>query len=167
MILGMTIQTFTLLHVTLSLVAIGTGLLVVWDMLNGRLNEGWTAIFLAATLLTSVTGFMFPAPILLLLPSQIFGVISLGVLLPTLLALYIFKLAGIWRWIYLGGALLALYLNVFVAVVQAFQKVSFLQPLAPTQAEMPFVVAQLVLFVLFCALAAIAAMRFKPEVAEA
>ncbi len=163
MILGMTIQTFTMLHVVISLVAIGTGLIVVWDMLNGKQNDGWTAIFLAATVLTSVTGFMFPVPISLLLPSQILGIISLVVLLPTLLALYVFQLAGFWRWVYVVGALLALYFNVFVAVVQAFLKISFLQPLAPTQAEMPFVVAQLVVLVLFCTLGAIAAMRFKPE----
>lgn len=163
MILGMTIQTFTLLHVVISLVAIGTGLIVAWDMLNGKQNDGWTAVFLVATVLTSVTGFMFPVPFSPLLPSQIFGFISLAVLLPTLLALYLYKLAGIWRWVYVGGALLALYLNVFVAVVQAFQKISFLRPLAPTQSEMPFLVAQLVVFVLFCALGAIAAIRFKPE----
>ena len=114
MILGMTIQTFTLLHVVISLVAIGTGLIVAWDMLNGKQNDGWTAVFLVTTVLTSVTGFMFPVPISLLLPSQIFGIISLVVLLPTLLALYVFKLAGVWRWVYVVGALLALYLNVFV-----------------------------------------------------
>jgi hypothetical protein len=167
MILGMTIQTFTMVHVALSLVAIGTGLIVVWDMLNGRRNDGWTAIFLATTVLTSVTGFMFPVPISLLLPSQIFGFISLAVLLPTVLALYVFKLAGFWRWVYIGGALLALYLNVFVAVVQAFLKISFLQPLAPTQAEMPFLVAQLAVLVLFIALTVLALKRFKPEMVEA
>lgn len=166
MVLGMTIQTFTLLHVAISLVGIGTGLIVVWGMLSGNRFEGWTAVFLLTTVLTSVTGFMFPVPLSLLLPSQIVGIVSLAVLLPTLLALYVFDLAGSWRWVYVGGALLALYLNVFVAVVQAFLKVPFLQPLAPTQAELPFVVAQIVVFVLFCALGAIAVMRFRPEPLE-
>jgi hypothetical protein len=110
---------------------------------------------------------MFPVPLSPLLPSQITGIISLAVLLPTLLALYVFQLAGFWRWVYVSGALLALYLNVFVGVVQAFLKVSFLHPLAPTQAELPFLVAQIVVLLLFCALGVIAVMRFHPEPAEA
>lgn len=167
MVLGMSIQTFTLVHVAISLIAIGTGLIVVWGMLTGKRLEGWTAVFLITTVLTSVTGFLFPAPLSPLLPSQIFGFISLAVLLPTLIGLYVYDLAGFWRWIYVGGALLALYLNVFVSVVQAFLKIDFLKPLAPTQTELPFLVAQIVVFVLFCALAAIAAMRFHPDMAEA
>lgn len=167
MILGMSIQTFTLLHVVISLIGIAAGFYVVWGMLNGTSNDGWTAVFLATTVLTDVTGFMFPAPISLLLPSQILGIISLAVLLPTLLALYVFSASGFWRWVYAAGAVMALYFNVFVAVVQAFQKVSFLRPLAPTQAELPFVVAQLVVLVLFCALGVIAVKRFRPEPLEA
>jgi hypothetical protein len=166
MVLGMSIQTFTMLHVIISLIGIATGLIVVWGMLTGNRYEGWTAVFLASTILTSVTGFMFPAPLSPLLPSQITGIISLVVLLPTLLALYTFKLAGFWRWVYIGGAVLALYLNVFVGVVQAFLKIGFLQPLAPTQAELPFLVAQIVVLLLFCALGVIAVMRFRPEPAE-
>jgi hypothetical protein len=167
MVLGMSIQTFTMLHVIISLVGIATGLIAVWGMLTGKRYEGWTALFLATTVLTSVTGFMFPVPLSPLLPSQITGIISLAVLLPTVLALYTFKLAGFWRWVYVGGAVFALYLNVFVGVVQAFQKVSFLHPLAPTQAELPFLVAQIVVLVLFCALGVIAVMRFHPEPTEA
>ena len=167
MVLGMSIQTFTMLHVIISLVGIATGLIAVWGMLTGKRYEGWTAVFLATTVLTSVTGFMFPVPLSPLLPSQITGIISLAVLLPTLLALYMFKLAGFWRWVYVGGAVLALYLNVFVGVVQAFQKVSFLHPLAPTQAELPFLVAHIAVLVLFCALGVIAVMRFHPEPTEA
>jgi hypothetical protein len=166
MILGMTIQTFTMLHVVISLVAIATGLIVVWGMLTGNRNEGWTAVFLATTVLTSVTGFMFPGPVSPLLPSHILGIISLVVLLPTVLALYVFNLTGFWRWVYLAGALLALYFNVFVAVVQAFMKIGFLQPLAPTQAELPFVAAQIVVLVLFCALGVITVMRSRPEPIE-
>jgi hypothetical protein len=165
MLLGMSLQTFTLVHTVLSLVGIAAGLIVVWGMLTANRFEGWTAIFLVTTVLTSVTGFMFPGPFGPT-PAQIFGVISLAVLVPAIAALYAFGLAGIWRWVYLGGALLALYLNVFVLVVQAFQKISFLTPLAPTQAEMPFFVAQGVVFVLFCALGVIAVKRFKPETAE-
>src|SRR5690349_7235415 len=107
MVLGMSIQTFTLVHVAISLIAIGTGLIVVWGMLTGKRLEGWTAVFLITTVLTSVTGFLFPAPLSPLLPSQIFGFISLAVLLPTLIGLYAYDLAGFWRWVYVGGALLA------------------------------------------------------------
>lgn len=167
MVLGMSIQTFTLVHVAISLIGIVTGLFVVWGMVTGKRLEGWTAIFLITTILTSVTGFLFPVPLSPLLPSQLFGFISLAILLPTLVALYLFDLAGFWRWVYVGGALLALYLNVFVAVVQSFLKIGFLNALAPTQSELPFVVAQAVVFVLFCALGAIAAMRFHPDAAEA
>jgi hypothetical protein len=167
MLLGMSLQTFTLVHVAISLIAIVTGLIVAWGMLNANRAEGWTAVFLVTTVLTSVTGFMFPVPLWPLSPAQIFGIISLVVLLPTILGIYLFDLAGFWRWVYVGGALLALYLNVFVLVVQAFQKISFLTPLAPTQAEMPFFVAQGIVFVLFCALGVVAVRRFKPETAEA
>ena len=167
MVLGMTLQTFTMVHVVISLIAIVTGLIVAWGMLNGTRNDGWIGVFLLTTALTSITGFLFPVPLSPVLPSQIFGYISLAVLVPTVLALYVFGLAGLWRWVYIAGALLALYLNVFVAVVQAFQKVPSLKPLAPTQAEMPFVVAQGVVFVLFCALGVIAVRRFHPEHVEA
>ncbi len=84
MVLGMSIQTFTLLHTAISLIAIVTGLIVVWGMLTGKRLPGWTAIFLLMTLLTSVTGFMFPVPLSALLPSQITGIVALVVLAPTL-----------------------------------------------------------------------------------
>jgi hypothetical protein len=166
MVLGMSIQTFTMLHVAISLIGIGTGLIVVVGMLSGNRLEGWTAVFLITTLLTSLTGFLFPASLSLLLPSQITGIVSLVVLLPTLIALYAFDLAGFWRWVYIGGAMLSLYLNVLVGVVQAFQKISFLQPLAPTQSELPFLVAQAVVLIVFCALGFIAVLRFRPGPVE-
>ena len=167
MVLGMTLQTFTMVHVVISLIAVVTGLIVAWGMLNGTRNDGWIGVFLLTTALTSITGFLFPVPLSPVLPSQIFGYISLAVLAPVALGYYVYNLTGAWRWIYVSGALLVLYLNVFVLVVQAFQKVPFLKPLAPTQAEMPFVVAQGVVFVLFCALGVIAVRRFRPEHVEA
>jgi uncharacterized membrane protein SirB2 len=91
------------------------------------------------------------------------GIISLAVLAVALLALYVFHLSGAWRWLYVVGAVLALYFNVFVGVVQAFQKLSFLQPLAPTQSEPPFLIAQVVVLVLFIVLGAIAVARFRPS----
>jgi hypothetical protein len=158
MILGMSLSRFTTLHVILSLIGIASGLVVLIGMLAGRQLEGLTALFLATTVLTSVTGFFFPFT--KLLPSHVLGVISLVVLAAALAALYVFELAGAWRWIYVAGALLALYLNVFVGVVQAFQKLSFLQPLAPTQSEPPFLVTQVAVLVIFVALGIVALRSF-------
>ena len=161
MILGMSFSTFTTLHVIISLIAIVTGLVALLGMLGGKKLGGWTALFLATTVLTSVTGFLFP--LTKLLPSHVVGIISLVVLAAALLALYVFHLDGPWRWIYVVGAVLALYLNVFVAVVQAFQKLAFLQPLAPTQAEAPFIVAQVVVLAIFASLGFLAVKRFHPQ----
>jgi hypothetical protein len=162
MVLGMSIQTFTMLHVIISLVGIVTGLIAVWGMLTGNRYEGWTAVFLATTVLTSVTGFMFPVPYSPLLPSQIVGIISLLVLGVAVVALYYYQLAGRWRWIYVVSAVLALYLNVFVGVVQAFMKIPFFHALAPTQAEPPFAIAQGIVLLIFIGFGIIAAMKFHP-----
>src|SRR5262245_11225983 len=160
MILGMSLATFTTLHVIISLIGIITGIVALLGMLAGKKLGVWTALFLATTVLTSATGFLFPFS--KLLPSHVFGIISLAVLAAALLALYGFRLEGPWRWIYVAGATLALYLNVFVAVVQAFQKLAFLQPLAPTQAEAPFIVAQAAVLAVFAALGFLAVKRFHP-----
>jgi hypothetical protein len=112
------------------------------------------------TTLTSVTGLLFPRAGFT--PAQGVGFLSLAVLAVTLLALYLFHLAGTWRWIYVAGAVLALYLNVFVGVVQAFQKLPFLRSLAPTQSEPPFIVAQTVVLVIFVVLGLLAVRRFHP-----
>jgi len=161
MILGLSIAAFTQLHVAISLIAIVTGLIVLYGMLSGQRMPGWTALFLITTVLTSVTGFMFPA--VAVTPAAIFGVISLAVLAVALLALYVFHANGAWRWIYVVTAVLALYLNVFVLVVQAFQKISFLHPLAPTGSEPPFLVAQTVVLLIFLGLGFLAVRRFHPE----
>lgn len=160
MMLGMSESTFTSVHVVLSLVGIFSGVIVLLGLLGAKRLENWTALFLGTTVLTSATGFFFP--VANLMPSHVVGFISLGVLAVALLALYVFHLAGAWRWLYVTGAVLALYLNVFVGVVQAFQKLSFLQPLAPTQSEPPFLVAQLVVMAIFIALGLLAAAKFRP-----
>jgi hypothetical protein len=160
MILGMSLSTFTLVHVGLSLIAIAAGIVVVAGMLQSKPLQGWTALFLVMSVVTIVTGFLFPFAGLL--PSHIVGVISTGVLAITLLALYGYHLAGAWRWIYVIGAIVALYLNVFVGVVQSFQKVPQLRPLAPTQTEPAFVVTQGVVLLLFVLLGALAVRRFRP-----
>jgi hypothetical protein len=159
MILGMSTSTFTAVHVVLSLIAIGAGIVVLAGMLRARRPAGWTALFLATTVLTSVTGFFFPVDHLL--PSHIVGIISLVVLAIALLALYGYRHAGSWRWLYVGSAVLALYLNVFVGVVQAFEK-PVLSRLAPTQSEPPFLVAQVVVLAIFAVLGIRAGIRFRP-----
>jgi hypothetical protein len=160
MILGMSTATFTLLHVALSLVGILAGFIVLFGMFRSRVVEGWTAGFLAATVLTSVTGFPFPRDHIL--PSHIVGIISLVVLGITIFALYFRHLAGTWRWIYVVGSVVALYLNVFVAVAQAFQKVPALNALAPTPADPPFIVAQVVVMGVFVVLGVVVVRLFHP-----
>jgi hypothetical protein len=160
MILGMSTATFTEVHVVVSLIAIVSGVIVAVGMLSARRLPGWTALFLITTVLTSVTGFLLPSEHVL--PSHVVGVISLVVLVVALLALYVFRLAGPWRWLYVGSAVLALYLNVFVGVVQAFQKVPVLSRLAPTQSEPPLLVAQLMVLAIFAVLGIRAVIRFRP-----
>jgi hypothetical protein len=164
MILGMTTSAFTFLHVLISLAGIGAGFVVMYGLLNGKRLDGWTALFLSTTVLTSVTGFAFPFDHLL--PSHKIGIISLVVLAVVILARYVFHLAGVWRGIYVVGAALALYLNVFVAVIQAFLKVPALKVLAPTQTEAPFLVAQIVVLLVFVGLTILAAKRFHIEPAR-
>ena len=161
MVLGMSLSTFTLLHVVISLVGIATGFVVVYGMLGSHRLSTWTAVFLATTVLTSVTGFLFPFE--KLLPSHIFGVISLVVLALAILGLYVHRLVGRWRWIHVVGSIVALYLNSFVGVVQAFLKISPLTALAPTQSEPPFAIAQLVLLVIVVVLGFLAVRSLRPK----
>jgi hypothetical protein len=163
MILGMSLSTFTQLHVALSLVGILTGLLVLASLLRSQVQGGVTAVFLITTILTSATGFLFPVKEIL--PSHIVGIISLVALAIAVFALYSRRLAGSWRWIYIAAAVLSLYLNVFVLVVQAFLKVPSLHALAPKGSEPPFVIAQLIVLVLFVWLGIRAARSFRPALA--
>jgi hypothetical protein len=159
---GIPTATFLQIHVAMSLIGIAAGLVVLYGLLTARPLGGWTALFLAATILTSLTG--FPLPPFGFDPARALAVISLILLGLATAALYVFNLKGAWRWIYVSCAVTALYLNVFVAVVQSFQKLSFLQPLAPTQSEPPFVLVQLAALAAFAALGVLAAIRFHPEV---
>jgi hypothetical protein len=161
MILGMSTSAFTQLHVVLSLIGIFTGLIVVFGMFGSHRLKGWTGVFLATTVLTSVTGFFFPTEHIM--PSQVVGVISLVVLAIAIAGLYVYHLAGSWRWVYIVSAVVALYLNVFVGVVQAFLKIPFLKALAPTQSEPPFVIAQAIVLVFFVALAILLLRAFHPK----
>jgi hypothetical protein len=158
MIFGMT--TFTFVHVVISLVGIGSGLVVLLGLFTGKWLDGWTALFLLTTAATSLTGFGFPFDHLL--PSHIVAIISLVVLAAAAAARYGFHLAGPWRWVYVAGAVISLYLNVFVLVVQLFLKVPGIHALAPTQAEPPFAIVQGAVLVLFVVLGIVAAIRSRP-----
>jgi hypothetical protein len=161
MILGMSLSTFTIVHTAISLVGIVSGIIVVFGLLSGKRLDGWIALFLLTTVLTSVTGFMFPFDHLL--PSHKVGMISLVVLALALVARYSFHLAGGWRRTYVLTAVMALYLNVFVLVVQSFLKVPRLHALAPTQQEPPFLVAQLIVLAIFIWLAIAAVKGFRDD----
>jgi hypothetical protein len=159
MILGMSTATFTLLHVVISLTGILSGVIVLFGMLGRRCLPGWTALFFISTILAVVTGFLFPAKSID--PPRVVGAISLVVLAVAIFALYGRRAAGGWRSIYVVSAVLALYLNVFVGIVQAFAKLPPLQALAPTGSEPPFLVTQAVVLILFGTLGWIAARRFN------
>jgi len=161
MILGMTTATYTLVHVLISLIGIGSGLVVLYGLLTRKRFAAWTALFLATTVATSVTGFGFPFH--KLLPSHVVGMISLVVLALAITARYLFHLAGAWRRVYIIVAVFALYLNVFVAIVQAFEKTPVLKALAPTQKELPFVATQLLFMGTFIVLGVLAVKRSRIE----
>jgi hypothetical protein len=148
-------------HVILSLVGIVSGLIVLFGLFSAKPLNGWTALFLSTTVLTSVTGFGFPFDPLL--PSHKVGIISLVALAVAILARYALHLAGAWRWIYVVSTVIALYLNVFVLIVQAFEKAPALRALAPTQSEPPFLVTQIVVMALFIVLAIFAVKKFHRE----
>ncbi len=161
----MILSAFTLFHVVLSLVGILSGFVVMAGFLTAKRSNGWTALFLTTTALTSVTGFLFPFH--KFLPSHAVGIVSLLVLAVTIPALYVFHLAGPWRRIYVIGAVISLYLNVFVLIAQAFMKISALKALAPTQSEPPFLGAQVVVMLIFIVVGVLAAKRFPAEVVHA
>jgi len=151
-------DTFTFIHVALSLIGIATGVIVFLGFIANAPLPGLTALFLLTTVLTSVTGFGFPFSGLL--PSHIVGIVSLVILAVAIYALYGAHIKGTWRWVYVVTASIALYLNVFVLIVQLFLKVPALHAFAPTQGDPPFVIAQTVTMLAFLALGWIAVGRF-------
>jgi hypothetical protein len=152
-------STFTLVHVVISLIALVSGFVAVYGLLTSRQLEGWTLIYLVTIVATSVTGFFLPAD--RFLPSHAVGIISLVILAAAIAGRYVFHLAGAWRWIYAAGLVAALYLNAFVGVVQAFQKISALHALAPTQSEPPFAIVQVVVLVAFVVVGILAGLRHQ------
>ena len=161
MVFGMSLGTYTLLHVLISLIGIGSGLIVMFGFWSRKRLDRWTSLFLATTALTSLTGFGFPFEHLL--PSHILGVLSLVTLAIAIPARYVFQLAGSWRATYVIAASVALYFNCFVLVAQAFLKAPALHALAPTGKEPPFLIAQLILLVIFVGLTIGATRKFHIE----
>ena len=165
MVLGLSLPAFTLVHVIISLIAIAAGLVVMFGLLGSKPMPGLTAIFLLFTILTSATGFLFPVKELL--PSHIIGIISLVLLAIACVALYGMKLAGVWRPVYIVTAMISLYFNVFVLIIQSFLKIPALAALAPAVPPAPpsgpvFAVVQGLVLVFFVVLTVGAWRRFKP-----
>lgn len=146
----MFLNALTLVHVLISIVAIVAGFIVMVGWLRRDRRERWTFVFLSTTLATSATGFLFPSA--QFLPSHAFGIVTLLILPVACVARYKYELAGHFRWLYSVPSLVALYLNVFVLIVQLFLKVPALRALAPTQSEPPFAVAQAINLLLFIGL---------------
>ena len=163
MILGISTSLYTNIHVVISLVAIVAGFIAAFEMMANKPLGLWNTIFLWTTIATSVTGFGFPNDHVT--PGMIVGVLSLIVLAVALFALYGQHLSGAWRWIYIVTAMVALWFNVFVLVVQSFQKIEFFKALAPTQSEPPFLVAQAIALVLVALLAILSVRKFRPMAA--
>lgn len=165
MVLGMSVATLVLIHVIISLIAIVAGIIVMFGMLGSQRQSGLTAIFLLFTILTSATGFVIP-PFLTekLLPSHIIGILSLVLLAIACIALYGMKLAGSWRWIYVLTALISLYLNVFVLVIQSFLKIPALAAVAPGNPPSGpvFAVAQGIVLLFFVVMIIGVWRRFRP-----
>jgi hypothetical protein len=156
----MILRAYTIIHTLISLIGIVTGLIVLFGLLAGKRLDGWTKWFLITTVLTSVTGFFFPFHGFT--PAIALGIMSLIVLAVAIFARYPRHLAGHWRWIYVVTSVIALYFNVFVLVVQSFEKIPALHAMAPTQTEPPFKLTQLFVLAIFVLLGTIAAIRFRP-----
>jgi len=171
MIIGMSLHAFTVLHVIITLIAIATGFVVMLGMVGSHRLAAFTAIFWLTTLLTSVTGFMFP--INGFTPALGVGAFAMIILAIGLVALYVKHLAGSWRWIYTVTAVISLYLNFFVLITQSFQKLAFINPLAP-QVGPPFTgatstefsVAQAVALLFFIVMGIVTAIKFRPGTAQ-
>jgi hypothetical protein len=157
----MILQIYTIIHTLISLVAIFTGIIVLFGMLGGHRLDGWTKWFLIIAVATTITGFFFPFHGFT--PAIGLGIISLPFLALTIFARYSGHLAGAWRWIYVVGAMICLYFNLFVLVVQLFEKVPALHAIAPTQTESPFKLTQLAVLVVSTLLAIVAVIRFRSE----
>lgn len=161
----MILHIYTIVHTLISLIAIFTGIIVLFGMIGSKRLDGWTKWFLITAVLTTVTGFFFPFHGFT--PAIRLGIISLPFLALTIFARCSKQLAGAWRWIYVIGAVMCLYFNLFVLVVQSFLKIPTLHAMAPTQTESPFKVTQLTVLIVSVVLGIVAVIRFHPEPSRA
>ena len=164
MILGMSTELFTGIHVLLSLAGIATGFLVIFGMIGGKKLPSWTAWFFVTNILTDVTGFLFPFKGVT--PGIIVGVLSLVALAVAMIAYYVRRLAGTWRASYVIAAAVALWFNVFVLIAQSFEKIPALKAIAPTQSAPPFGITQLAVMILMVVLTVVAYRRFRPSLLD-
>ena len=159
MIFGMTL--FTTIHVVITLIAMVAGLIAIFGMIGNERRDTVNGVFLRFTVLTSVTGFLFP--IHGLTPALILGMMSMAVLAIALAARYRFAMQGSWRWAYVVTAVIAQYFNSFVLVVQSFLKIPALHVLAPQGNEPPFAIAQGAVLLLYVVLGYLSVKRFRPQ----
>jgi hypothetical protein len=161
MTLGMSLETFTLVHVVLSLIGIVSGIVVLLGMFSSKTLNGMTAVFLITTALTSITGFMFPFNGVT--PGIIVGAISMVALALAVAARYAFKMQGAWRWIYIVTSGMALFLNVLVLIIQSFQKLPALHALAPNENDPAALITKIVALAAFVVLTIQAVRKFHPQ----
>ena len=160
MILGL--PPFVLAHVLITFIAIFSGFVVVFGLFSSRRGDLWPAVFLFFTVLTNVTGFVLFAGFT---PAFFTGIISSLVAIITILARFTFRMAGVWRSIYAAGAVISLYLNVFVLITQSFLKIPSLHalaPHAPANPEPPFAIAQGLVLLAFVIAGFFAVKKFRP-----
>ena len=162
--MGTGILILTIVHVAISLIGIGSGFVMIYGFVTNKRFEQATAVFLATTILTSLTGFLFP--IEKFTPGLAIGILSLIALGVAVWALYRKHLGGGWRTALVVTAMISQYFNFAILIIQSFQKVPALHELAPTQTEPPFAVTQLTVLVLFVALTVAAIIRFRPATAR-
>jgi hypothetical protein len=161
---GIPTHLFLQIHVAISLIALVAGLIALYSWINSKNWNGWTALFLVTIILTSVTG--FPLPPFGLDPPRMVGILSLILLAIAVLGIYVFKISGPWRWIFIITATAALWLDAFVGVIQAFAKLPPLHELAPNGSEPPFVIVQLIVLLIFIVLGFLALRKFYPNPAR-
>jgi len=160
MILGLSLMQFTFLHVFMSLVGIGAGVFVIFGLLTSRKLRILTDLFLLSTVLTSLTGFLFPFKGFT--PGIILGILSLIALIFAIIGLYVKKLAGSWRSIYVISVCVAFYFNFFVLIAQTFDKVSVLKAAAPSMSSPAFSITQILVLMLFIMLTYRANKKYHP-----
>ncbi|WP_119390132.1 hypothetical protein [Taklimakanibacter lacteus] len=149
----------TIVHTILSFVAIGVGIKAIVGLFQGAHSNWWTRRFFELALAVTFTGFIFPFAGVT--PAFATGIVSAVILIAWFLA-HRAHIVGAWRWIYVLAMVASLYLLIFVTIAQAFQKVPFLNALAPTGSEPPFAIAQAIALVIFIVIGTLAVRRFRP-----